>query len=117
MRLAIQRFATYAQRLRHRYGLYLLVYDHLQQTFFACFALTVSYVVRLRIFIVCFSPIYDCLFQSAKNFSMPWSVSGWEMSCSITFNGIVAMSAPASAAWITCCGCLIEAAIISVGIS
>ena len=39
---------------------------------------------------------------SARNFSMPTSVSGWRTICSRTANGIVAMCAPSVAACTTC---------------
>src|SRR3989304_2123977 len=45
-------------------------------------------------------------FQSARNRSNPISVSGCLMSCSMTLNGIVQISAPIIAASTTCTGCL-----------
>ena len=39
---------------------------------------------------------------SARNFSMPTSVSGWRTICSSTENGTVAMCAPRAAACTTC---------------
>ena len=39
---------------------------------------------------------------SARNFSMPTSVSGWRTICSSTVNGTVAMWAPRAAACTTC---------------
>ena len=39
---------------------------------------------------------------SARNFSMPTSVSGWRAICSSTGNGTVAMCAPRAAACTTC---------------
>ncbi len=39
---------------------------------------------------------------SARNFSMPTSVSGWRTICSSTANGTVAMCAPRAAACTTC---------------
>ena len=62
-------------------------------------------------------PIYffSNFFQSARNFSIPISVSGCFTSWSITLNGIVAMCAPARAASTTWSGFRTLATITSVG--
>src|SRR3954452_12992067 len=52
---------------------------------------------------------YWRLFQSARNFSIPLSVSGCFILCSITLKGQVAISAPASAESIIWRGWRIEA--------
>jgi len=52
--------------------------------------------------------------QSARNFSMPTSVSGCLASCCITAKGMVQMSAPIKAALSTCMGLRTEATMISV---
>lgn len=49
-------------------------------------------------------PAGGILRASARNFSMPTSVSGWRASCSMTANGTVAMCAPMVAACTTCSG-------------
>ena len=57
-----------------------------------------------------------CASQSARNFSIPISVSEWLNNLSSTSNGIVAMSAPIFADSITWIGCLTDATITSVSI-
>src|SRR5262245_59075166 len=55
--------------------------------------------------------------QSALNWTMPLSVSGWWTICWRTLKGSVATWAPARAAWVTWSGCRIEAARTSVSSS
>ncbi len=57
------------------------------------------------------------LSQSARNWTMPLSVSGWWTICWRTLKGIVAMCAPASAAWVMWSGWRIDAARTSVSSS
>lgn len=59
-------------------------------------------VAASRCLRVCY--FFSCFFQSARNFSIPMSVSGCFTIWSITEKGIVEMCAPASAASRTCRG-------------
>ena len=69
---------------------------------------------------VCFTPrcpvryFFSSFFQSARNFSIPMSVSGCFASWSMTLNGMVAMCAPAMAASSTWSGFRTLATITSV---
>ncbi len=56
-------------------------------------------------------------FASARNISIPLSVSGCFSIASRTFGGIVSMSAPISPDWITCIGCRMLATMTSVRIA
>ena len=59
-----------------------------------------------------YSPAF--FFQSARNASIPLSVSGWAASCIRILYGTVAICAPARAASSTCMGLRMLAAIIRV---